>query len=527
MKVLVTDNIDPAGIEILSAEPDIEVDLRPGICHEELVGIIGNYEGLITRSQTAVDAEVIGAGRELRIICRAAIGVDNIDLDAATDRGILVANCPYDNVVSAAEHTMTLLLACCRNLVDAHASLRNSTWDRKSFLGTELDNKVLGIVGLGKVGSRVARMAQGFGMKVIAYDPYITDEKFSNTGAEKIATLDELLQRADVLTIHTPKNEETTGMIGPGQLALLRKGVIVINCARGGIVDETALLDALEDGSISAAGIDVWENEPAVDRPLQKHPRVVMTPHLGANTGEAQYRISMTTAEQVIKALRGQTVDYPVNMPEIKASLVDKMANFVVLAEKMGAFGDQYMDGRVDGIDIMYQGDLASGPADIMTMALIKGFLGGRCEERVTYVNARRKADDRGIRVGEVRDPVSMSYRSALTVVFHRGNESFTLVGTVFEQRYPHIVRVNKFYFDIIPEGTFILLRNQDQPGVIGEIGTILGRARINIARWELGRMKEGTIAMAAISVDSTVPEQVLDEIRSATHVTDVKLIRL
>lgn len=523
--VLITDNLHECCEQIIGAAGHT-VDVRAGISHAALVEIVGKYDALVTRSQTAVDADVIAAGKKLAVICRAAIGVDNIDVDTASEHGILIVNCPYDNVVSAAEHTMALLLACCRNLVAAHQSLKSAQWDRKSYMGIELNGKKLGIVGLGKVGSRVARMAHGFGMEVVAYDPYITDEKFSESQARKMETLDALIRECDVLTVHTPKTAETTGMIGERELGFLHDRALVVNCARGGIVDEDALLRALENGRVAGAGIDVWENEPAVDRPLQKHPNVVMTPHLGANTGEAQFRIARTSGQQVVKALANQTVDHPVNMPNIKATHVDRIANYVVLAEKLGLFGEQYSKGRVRQIEIIFQGELAGKSTDLLTMALLKEFVAHTTEERITYVNARRKIDDLGIKVRETRDPLSSSFKSALTAVF-RAEDDLTLRGTVFDERYPHIVQVNRYYFDIIPEGTFILIRNEDKPGVIGEVGTILGEEKINIARWELGRMKEGTTAMAAIQVDQSVDERVLRRIRGARHVIEVEVIRL
>lgn len=527
MKVLVTDTIAENGLELLRHEQGLTVDVKPGIPHEELLAIVGEYEALVTRSQTAVDAEVIEAGANLRVIARAAIGVDNIDLEAATEKGILVVNCPYDNVVSAAEHTMALLLACCRNLVHADASLRNGTWDRKRFLGTELHEKTLGIVGLGKVGSRVATMANGFGMRVLAYDPYIADSKFERVGVEKMETLEDLLRRSDILTIHTPKTEETLAMVGEAQLRLLPPGAVVVNCARGGIVVEDDLLAALEAGHVAAAGIDVWEDEPATGKPLQQQPQVVITPHLGANTTEAQTRIGTTVAEQVIKALRDETVDHPVNMPNLKASLMDRVANFAVLAEKIGSFGEQYAQGRINNIDIIYQGELASTSTDLLTMALLKGFISETSDQRITYVNARRKAEDRGLSINEVRDPVAGSYKSSMKVVFHGEEETLSLVGTLFDERYPHIVQLDQYYFDIIPDGRFIIMKNEDKPGVIGEIGTILGKARVNIARWELGRVQEGGNAIAAIQIDTPVPEDVLARIRAAQHILDVQVVRL
>ncbi|MFW5856369.1 MAG: phosphoglycerate dehydrogenase [Planctomycetota bacterium] len=527
MRILITDDLAPVGVELLKSRSDFRVEERPGISREELLAVAPELQALVTRSQTPVDAELLAAATDLRVLCRAAVGVDNIDLEAATERGILVVNCPYDNVVSAAEHTMALLLACCRNLVDAHTSLRNGTWDRKSFLGVELRDKTLGIVGLGKVGSRVAAMAGGFGMRVIAYDPYIADRKFESARAEKVETLEDLVDACDVLTIHTPKTQETLGMIGAPVIARLAPHAIVVNCARGGIVDEDALLEALEENRVAAAGVDVWEDEPATDRPLQRHPRVVMTPHLGANTIEAQARISRTAAEQVIKALDGKTVDHPVNMPNLQASLMDRVAHYAALAEKIGAFGEQYARGRVGGIDVIYQGDLAEASTDLLTMALLKGFVSQTSDQRITYVNARRKAEDRGLAVNEASDPVATDYRGAMKVVFHQEKGTLVLVGTIFDERYPHIVQLDQYHFDIIPDGVFLIMENEDKPGVIGEVGTILGRAGINIARWELGRMTEGAHAIAAIQVDQTVPEATLDRIRKARHVTDARLVRL
>jgi D-3-phosphoglycerate dehydrogenase len=527
VKVLITERIARTGLDLLEARSDCEADFHPRIARDRLLEIIGEYDGMITRSLTAVDRELIERALKLRVIARAGVGVDNIDIDAATEHGILVVNCPYGNVVSAAEHTWALLLAVCRKLIDAHQTLKGGAWDRQSFRGRELREKTLGIVGLGKVGSRVARMGQGFGMEVLAYDPYIADERFESFDVKKMARLDELLQRSHVLSVHTPKTEETYGMIGKRELSLLPRGAVVLNTARGGIVVEEALFKSLELEHVAGAGIDVWDGEPCTETPLQLHPRVVCTPHLGASTREAQDRVSYTAADQVLKALDGKTVDHPINMPNISASLLEELRHYVVLAEKIGAFGEQYAFGNISRIRLLYQGKLAKVDTALLPLALAKGLVSVTSDEKVTYVNAPQKLQDRGIQLVEACDPVSPSYVSIIKATFHSPEGDLTVGGTVIENRYPMICQIGDYFFDVVPRGYLLLLSNYDRPGVIGEVGTLLGSSGINIARWELGRKKPGERALAAIGVDSAVPPHVMERIRRAKNVIDVRQIKL
>ncbi|MGE5405216.1 MAG: phosphoglycerate dehydrogenase [Candidatus Saccharibacteria bacterium] len=396
-KVIISERVAEEGLKLLQTE--LDVDYRDGISREELLKIIPEYDALIVRSVTKVDEELVEHGTNLKVVGRAGNGIDNIVVEPCTRRGILVANTPDSNTISAAEQTIALLLASCRNIPEANHFLKGGKWDRKPFRGTELYDKTVGIVGLGRIGSMVAERLAAFNMKVIAYDPYIPDERFARFGAEKKNTLEELVKESDIITVHTPRNEETMGMIGENEFAIAKDGVRVVNCARGGIINEAALLKALKSGKVASAGLDVFEEEPAINNPLFEYKNVVVTPHLGADTKEAQERVGISIAEQVIKALKGEIVPNVVNLPTVLRQDLEVLRPFISLTEAMGAIYYQVEKAPIDKIEISFNGDIADMEHDILTVGFLKGLLAPVLSDKVNYVNARLMAEERGITV--------------------------------------------------------------------------------------------------------------------------------
>lgn len=457
------------------------------------------------------------------MIARAAVGIGNIDVDYATEKGILVINTPGKNTNSAAELTFGLLLSVVRNIVPAHQTMQQQGWDRHRFTGTELLDKTLGIIGLGHVGHRVARFANAFGMNVIAYDPYIADEVFERHTVKKVSW-QMLIQQADVITVHTPKNKETSGIIHEKTIAEMKDGVILINAARGGIIDETALLQALESGKISGAGIDTWEPEPPVNNLFRALPQVVMTPHIGASTLEAQIRIGQSISSQVPRALRGEVVDTPVNMPQIHVFVSDVTKSYAVLAERLGRFSAQYIDFFPNHLELCYRGALSKQENTLLRLAFLKGFLESKYDQ-VSYVNVEQRAAKVGLRIEESNDPGFADYESALKCVLSCGEQQFKIGGVVFGLLHRRITLVNGFVFEIEPQGTILATINHDIPGMIGVIGTTLGKYAINIKQFESSRNVRGGEAMSLICVDDLVPDESLDELRSQPHIHLVRKI--
>jgi len=525
-RVLVKEKISDRGIDIL--QRDFDVEYAPGMSQEELLQNIGPYHALIIRSATQVRREIIEAADNLRVIGRAGVGVDNVDMDAATKRGIMVINAPQSNIISAAEHTMALLLGLCRDIPLAADSLRQGRWERSRFQGVELYNKVLGIIGLGRVGTLVAARCMGFGMKVIAYDPYISAELAGRQGIEMVKTLDEVLERADFITIHLPKSTETLHLIGKKQFAKMKDGVRIINVARGGLIDEPALCDALKAGKVAGAALDVFEKEPEPDPELLELPNVLATPHLGASTREAQDRAGVMIAEQVAAALKGEFVTNVVNL-QIPVHEVDETVKpFIGLAEKLGKLFTHLVEGHVDEIEIEYLGPLAEHETGILTVAVLKGFFELVVFEPVTYVNAPIFAKERGIAVKESKSAQSHDYVNLISV---RGTQEAgsvavggTLVGLNNTERFVHVYQYD---IDLGPSQYMAFFRYDDVPGMIGKIGTILGAENINIAHMQVGRQKLGGEAVMGLNVDQPISEEILEKIRTEAGVADAKFIVL
>lgn len=525
-RVLITGKIHPIGVEKLQKEPDLQVDFHPDLPIDEIMKIIAPCHCIIVRSETPVHRALIDAARELKVIAVAAVGVTNVDVEYATKKGILVVNTPGKNTNSAAELTIALLLAVTRRLTQAHAAMQQLTWNRHRFQGVELMGKTIGIIGLGNVGHRVARFARGFEMRVLACDPYIADEVFERHGAEK-TDLETLIRESDVVTVHTPKNKETTGMIGAAQIARMKKGVVIINAARGGIVTESALLEALRSGHVGGAGIDTWENEPPKENPFRDLPNVVMSPHIGASTAEAQIRVAESIAVQVPRALRGGIVDYPVNMPQIRMlEGGDIMTSYTVLAEKLGTFAAQFMDWAPQRLHIAYRGSIARHDCTLLRLAFLKGFLKNALEY-VSYVNAEDRALSIGLKVEAAADPGFTDYESEVRYEFKGQDREFNIGGVVFSGPHPRISLVDGFEFEVEPEGTFLAIRSRDRLGVVSGISSLLDRYKIQINSFEFSHSAQRKRSMFLIRVRKNVADEVVEEIRRQEHITMARKIQI
>jgi D-3-phosphoglycerate dehydrogenase / 2-oxoglutarate reductase len=525
-KVLITDTLAEQGRAVLEAAAQIQTDYRPGLKPDEIRQIIGDYDALIVRSGTRATADIIEAGSRLKVIGRAGIGVDNIDVEAASKRGIVVMNTPGGNNVTTAEQTITLLLAMARNIPQASASLRSGKWERTKFTGVEVCGKTLGIIGVGNIGSVVADRAQGLKMKVIATDPYLAAEVAARSGIE-LTSLDDLYARSDFISVHTPLTAETRGLVGEAAFAKMKKGVRVVNCARGGIVDETALADAIRSGKVAGAALDVFvEEPPAKDHPLLSLEAVVATPHLGASTDEAQINVAIAIAEQVVDFLTRGEVRAAVNFPNLSAERLVVLRPFLVLAEKVGSLQAQIVSEAPLEVDIESSGDVADHDMKALTASVLKGLLSPVLESGVNYVNAPFIARDRGIRVVESRSSLPSDFLNSITVRVKRSVETTTVTGAVFGKNTLRIVRINKFYMEAVPVGYILILNNRDVPGVVGAVGTMLGKHGINIAGIELGRDESGR-AISFFHVDEPVPQPVLSELRHLPAITSAQLVQL
>ena len=526
-KVLITDPISEKGIELLAKEPDIEVDNQPDISYEELLEIVSEYDAIITRSRTPVTAELIDRGTRLKVIGRAGVGVDNVDIERASLRGILVVNTPGANTIGATELTICHMLNVIRNAHIAHQSMLEGRWDRKKFMGTELYGKTLGIIGLGNIGSQVAIRAKAFGMKVMAYDPYIPKEKAERLGVKLVENLHEMLRQIDILTIHAPLTHETRNMITKREFEIMKDGAVLINCARGGIVNEEDLVWALETGKLAGVGLDVFSKEPPpvefIEK-LKRFPNVSLSPHIGANTYESQENVAVIVAQQVIKALRGMTVEYVVNAPFPDLSVLTLIKPHLDLAEKMGKFLVQWAEEGIREVHIEVRGDIWEHVHPIAS-AVLMGILREVVDFPVNVINASYVAKDRGIKVEELSSPESEDYKHYIKVVVRSNSSERVVAGSVLEGQIPKILQIDKYRVDVEPEGIMLVFENKDVPGVIGKVGTILGRSGVNIAGFRLGREKKGGIALGILNLDDPVPEEVLKELTNIPEILFVKQV--
>ena len=524
MRVLVTETLSEQGLDLL--RKDFQVDVRVDLATGNLAGEIAPYDALIIRSSTQVTAEVLAAASALKVVARAGIGLDNVDVEEATRRGVMVVNAPTSNVISAAEQTLALLLAQARNIPQAHADLIDGRWERSRWEGVELAGKTIGLVGLGRVGSLVAARAGGFGMRVIAFDPYVSADRAKEIGVEIMPTLEALLVQSDFVSIHLPRTPETEGLLGEKELRMIKPGARIVNTARGGIVDEAALAKALEDGHLAGAALDVFAEEPTTDSPLFALPNTVVTPHLGASTREAQDKAGVTVAEMVRLALKGEFVPYAVNV-SAGAEVTETVRPFVPLAEHLGGLVAGLAGGGVRNVVASYLGRIAEHDTRVLTLAMLKGILGRSVNEPVMFVNAPMLARDRGVAVSEMRSTVSQDYVSLISVRAETDEGPVRVDGTIVAKDSMRVIRIDDFDVEVGPAMRMVFFRYVDRPGIIGRVGTIFGDASINIATMDVGRRAQGGEALMVLTVDSEVPQTVLDEVARAIEASTISAVTL
>ncbi len=527
-KVLVSDKISESGIKLLNMEPEIEVDAKIGLHPHELKKIIGDYDALIVRSATKVTREILSAAKRLKVVGRAGTGVDNIDIEAATEKGIVVMNTPGGNTVAAAEHAISMMLSLARKIPQAYTSMKKGHWDKKRFMGVEIHGKTLGIIGMGRIGSLVAKMALGLGMRVIACDPYLSEKAAKDMGVT-LTDLETLLAESDFITIHAPLTQETKNLISKEAFKKMKDGVMIVNCARGGIIDEEALYEALSMGKVAGAALDVFAQEPPPpDYPLIKLEEVICTPHLGASTKEAQEVVAIAIVQQIIDYLKNGIVKNAVNVPSVKPELMPKAEPYIHLAQKLGSFIAQIFEGRMEELLVEYAGEvLDEGIYPALTLAALTGLLKPILGNGVNMVNAPLIAKQRGIRVVESKSDQSEGYISLIRLRLRGDGKETSASGTLIKRDAPRIVMVNGYPIEAEPVGYMLFFTNYDRPGVIGRIGTILGDAGVNIAGMRLGRTQPGELAIAILNVDSPVPEKVMEKIRTLPNITYAKLVDL
>jgi D-3-phosphoglycerate dehydrogenase / 2-oxoglutarate reductase len=525
-KVLIADQLSEDGIKLLKAEPAFEVDVQTGLSPADLAKIVGPYDALLVRSATKVTAEVIAKADRLKVIGRAGVGLDNVDADAATKRGIIVMNVPAGNTISTAEHTMSMLMSLARRIPQAYASLKGGKWERSKFVGTEVFGKTLGIVGLGKIGTEVAKRAQSFGMRIIAYDPFLSAERAQQLEIQ-LTDLKTVYQEADFITVHTPLTAETKGLIGAKEIAMMKKGVRLINCARGGIIDEAALHEAVTSGQVAGAALDVFEQEPPpMDHPLLKLEQVVSVPHLGASTQEAQFNVAIEVVKQVADALLGRGIRNAVNMPSVDGKTLQVLQPYITLGERMGSLASQLSGGQIAEIRVTYVGEVAGHDTSPVTLAILKGVLAPMVGESVNYVNASHIAAERGLKVVESKANRMDEFANLMAVEVRTNGQSLAIHGTLSARREPRIVKIDRYFVETAPDGYMLIIRNEDKPGLIGQLGTLLGEAKINIAGMSNGRDKPGGTAVTVLNIDNDVPPKVLELVKKLKHVVDAKLIK-
>ncbi len=526
-KVLVSDPISRRGVDALAEGGLLEVTFQPGLPHEELLRIIPEFSALVVRSQTKVTAEVIAAGVKLRAIGRAGVGVDNVDVAAATRRGIVVMNTPGGNTISTAEHAFSLLVATARKIPQADASMKAGRWDRKSFEGVELHRKTLAVLGMGRIGTEVARRATAFGMQVLAYDPYLSEAKAASLQVELVENLDDVIPRADFITLHMPLTEETRHMLNADRLGRMKKGVRIVNCARGGLVDEAALLEGLRSGHIAGAALDVYENEPpAADSPLRSEPTLVTTPHLGASTAEAQENVGIEIAETIRAALLEGAIQNAVNAPSVDAKTLALLGPHLRLGESLGRFVSAIAPKRCGTLRVNYSGRARELDTTPVTRAVLRGFLEAVSGDEVNEINAPALAANLGLQVVESRLSDSGEFTDLLEVVAESSTGTASAAGTFFGAK-PRVVKIGSRHIEAQTEGTILLLENHDRPGMVGQIGSLLGRHSINIASMSLSRNEAGGTALTVLNLDSAPSQEVLSELLRDPDIVSARVLAL
>lgn len=523
MKVLIADGVSQEGIDILSK--DFEVVVKPKLPADELLEIIPQFDGLIVRSASKVTKEVLAAAANLKVIGRAGVGVDNIDVQAATDKGVIVLNAPEGNTIAATEHTMAMMLAMSRNIPIANETLQKGEWNRSKYVGVELREKTLGVIGLGRIGSGVAKRAQAFDMNIIGYDPYINEERAKNLGIE-VVSLDEIYERADFITVHMPLTPQTKGMINKEIMAKMKKGVRLVNCARGGIIDEKDLAEAVKEGIVAGAAIDVFTSEPlGLDHPLVGVDHIVLTPHLGASTMEAQVGVAVDVAHGVAGALKGEPVLTAVNMAPVSAQVMKLIKPYFTLAERMGCTARSLANGAIHEVEVEYKGEISELDTKMVTTAVLKGILNPILQEVVNYVNAPSIAKSRNIKVKEVKYKEAENFANLLTVrIKAKKDEVISIQGTLFGEE-ARIVSINGYRVDVDPHARILICPHINCPGIIGKVGSVMGAAGINISSMQVGKTDVSGTNIMVLSVDNDIPSHVLDEVVAIEGIFGAKLV--
>ncbi|PTX59866.1 D-3-phosphoglycerate dehydrogenase [Melghirimyces profundicolus] len=524
-RVLITDPLSRQGTEQLLNAPDVEVVQKTDLKKEELLVEVADADALIVRSQTQVTADVIQAARKLKAIGRAGVGVDNIDVPAATARGIVVVNAPDGNTISTAEHTFAMLISLARNIPQSYQSIIRGEWKRKDYVGVELNNKTLGILGLGRIGAELAKRARAFHMNVVAFDPYLTEERAEKVGVRK-ATMDEVIRSSDFITVHTPLTKETRHLIDAGAFARMKDGVRVLNCARGGIIDERALYDAIQTGKVAGAALDVFETEPPGQHPLFSLPQVIATPHLGASTREAQQNVAVDVSEEILHILRDEPFKNAVNLPSIPAELQEKLRPYQTLAEKLGRFAIQTAEGALEEITITVSGELTEMDTAPLSRIILKGALSHYLSD-VNYVSAPYLARERGVKVTEQKVSRSHGFTHLIHVGIRTDAKETLVSGTLLNGLGPRIVKIDQYSVDVQPDGHLLLIHHHDRPGAIGRVGTILGNHDVNIATMQVGRKDIGGRAIMMLHVDKPISEELLKTLEELDEIQNVTAIDL
>jgi D-3-phosphoglycerate dehydrogenase len=525
-RVLLCDKLEASGVQLLR-QAGIELDERYGLTGPALADALRSADGVIVRSGTRLTAELLEQPGNLRVIVRAGVGVDNIDVAAATRRGILVMNTPGGNTVSTAEHTLALLLSLSRNIPAADASTHAGHWERGRFVGTQLAGKTLGIIGLGRVGREVARRAAAFDMKVVGFDPFLSPERTAQLGIESVTDLDQLLVASDFLTVHTPLTDETRNLIGAAQLARLKKGTRILNCARGGIINEDDLVDALRRGHIAGAALDVFVREPPGEHPLFHLPNVLTTPHLGASTTEAQESVALEAAQLMVDYLTRGIVGFAVNMTAVDRAELDDMRLYVDMARRLGLLHAQMDKGAVRRAELSYRGEVARGTTRLLTAAFAAGLLERKLDQNVNIVNAELLARERGIEIVEQLSPRKGDFGTLIRADVITEQKSYTAAATLFGNQFLRLVQLGPYHLDTFMDGIMLIFTHRDVPGLIGFIGTIFGKHRVNIAQMTVGREIAGGEAIAVVNVDELPPDEALTEVRGHPHISSLSVVRL